>query len=338
MKITTNTNTTHNKTSFKGFYNNKLLLKSLEFASKNGTLFAATTSFTLSTIARPIAIMTTPKTDKENKKVACAKSLASSAIGYLITFVASLPVANAIKNIDETPQKYITNNTIKNLQGQAKSLTSSKKYMMATQFFKLGLGVLIAQPKAIMTCALIPPILNLINKNKSNKNQQERNNKPQHSKHISFKGLQNKITNKISKIIGNLLNKSLLQNVAGKLENTNFAQHSLNITDILLTTTFVNQASKSKKIKNERKKALIHNSIISTGTCIAGGYIINQLLNKPTERFIEKFKEANKNLPNLERYVEGIKIAKPGLILGCIYYIFIPVIATFFADRTSKIK
>ena len=48
------------------------------------------------------------------------------------------------------------------------------------------------------------------------------------------------------------------------------------------------------------------------------------------------FKEVNKNLPELEKYVQGIQIAKPALILGGIYYIIIPVISTFFADRTGK--
>ena len=43
----------------------------------------------------------------------------------------------------------------------------------------------------------------------------------------------------------------------------------------------------------------------------------------------------NKNLPELEKYIEGIKIAKPVLILGAIYYMFIPVISTFLADRTE---
>ena len=48
------------------------------------------------------------------------------------------------------------------------------------------------------------------------------------------------------------------------------------------------------------------------------------------------FKKANKNLPDLEKYLDGIKIAKPAIILGGIYYIIIPLISTFIADRTVK--
>ena len=68
---------------------------------------------------------------------------------------------------------------------------------------------------------------------------------------------------------------------------------------------------------------------------MTGGYAVNHALEKPAEKFIRNFKAANKNLPELEKYVEGIKIAKPVLILGIIYYIFIPVISTFFAERAD---
>ncbi|MBO6257675.1 hypothetical protein J6N69_06530 [bacterium] len=88
-------------------YNSKLLKKGLEFAADNGALFVATTSLALSTVARPVAIMATPKADKENKKYAAAKSLASSAVGYIMMLCASLPLANSIKKINENPQKYL---------------------------------------------------------------------------------------------------------------------------------------------------------------------------------------------------------------------------------------
>ena len=81
---------------------------------------------------------------------------------------------------------------------------------------------------------------------------------------------------------------------------------------------------------------LIHNAAISTALSIVSGYTVDKLLDKPTEKFIEKLKEANKNSPKLDKYVEGVKIAKPILILGGIYYIIIPIISTFLADRMEK--
>ena len=140
-------------------YNSKILKKGLEFAADNGSLFVATASLALSTIARPIVIMGTPDTDKENKKYACAKSLASSAVGYLLMLGASMPVSKAIKKIDKNPSKYLKSETIEALKAGEKSLAKSKRYGFATQLFKLGLGFVIAVPKSIMTCALIPSVM-----------------------------------------------------------------------------------------------------------------------------------------------------------------------------------
>ena len=331
MKIKTITNQ-NSQISFKGMYNNKLLLKSLKLASDNGTLFNATATLVLSSVARPIAIISTPKTDKENKKLACAKALSSTAVGYLIMMLASLPVAKAIRKIDNKPPEFLKESTIKNLQANAKSLTTSKIYSFATQLFKLGVGFIIAAPKSALTCALIPAVMLLFPKQKQK--QKDGTNSKVTSKVISFKGLYNNATESLAKGIGKIIDTKPLQNFVKKYYETNYAQHITSLTDTLLTLAFVQQTAKSKKIEQKRKKPLIYNSLISTGLCIAGGYALNSATKKSTAKFIDKFKQINKDLPELEKYVEGIKIAKPALLLGIIYYIFIPVISTFLADRT----
>lgn len=305
-------------------YNSKILKKGLEFAADNGSLFVATASLALSTVARPIAIMATPKTDMENKKYACAKSLASSATGYFLMLAASSPVARAVKNIDKRPYQYIQKSTVENLKAGEKSLRSSGRYKFATQLFKLGLGFLIAVPKSIMTCSLIPPFMSfLFNKKVDSKKQNQT---------ISFKGKGAGVTG-ISKFIGKCIDTSFIQKISEKFHNTNFEQHIISLTDAAATTAFITQTAHSKKIEQTRKKALMYNAAISTGLCIASGYAISALLKKRTGKFIKNFSQANKNSPKLEKYIEGIKIAKPSLILGSIYYIFIPLISTFLADR-----
>lgn len=337
MKISPNTNNLNNNTpvNFKGIYNNKILLKGLKFAANNGTLFSATTTLALSVTARPIAIMATPKTDKENKKLAAAKSFASGIVNYLIVLCASLPVVNAVKKIDKNPAQFLNPKTIKNLKGSAKNLASSKKYSFASQLFKLGLGLLIAIPKSYLTCALIPPVMSVIFPKKKNKIQNHSDSKQQ-GKIISFKGLYDRAATGIAKRIGKIMDTKILQKAASKLYDTNFAQHIISLTDVVLTMSFVERTVKSKKIEETRKKPLIYNSIISTALCLSGGYAVNDLTNIPTEKFIKKFKQVNKDLPELEKYLEGIKVAKPVLILAGIYYIFIPLISTFLADRTDN--
>lgn len=298
-------------------YNNKILKKGLEFAADNSALFVATTSLILSTAARPLAIMATPKTDKENRQYAAAKSLASSAVGYLIMLCASIPLAKSIKKIDKNPTKYLKSETIKTLQAGEKSLSKSKRYHFATQLFKLGLGFIIAAPKSILTCALIPPFMSKIfDKDK------------QKSKNPTFTGLTHKI--------GKIIDTSVVKKLSNRFHNTNFELHMMALTDALATGTFISQTAKSKKIEQDRKKALMYNAGISTGLSIAGGYVLNKATQKPTEKFIHNFKKANINNPKLEKYVEGIRIAKPALILGGIYYIIIPILSTFLADKFDK--
>ena len=306
-------------------YNSKILKKGLEFAADNGSLFVATASLALSTVARPIAIMAAPKTDLENKKYACAKSLASSAVGYFLMLAASSPVAKAVKNIDKRPYEYLKKSTVENLKAGEKSLKASSRYKFASQLFKLGLGFVIAVPKSIMTCSLIPPFMSVLFNKKVNNEQKD--------KQISFTGSGSK---SLSKLIGKAMDSSFIQKMSEKFHNTNFEQHIISLTDAAATTAFIAQTARSRKIEQSRKKALMYNAAISTGLCIAGGYAINGLLEKPTEKFIKNFAQANKNSPKLNKYIVGIKVAKPALILGGIYYIIIPLISTFLADRFDR--
>lgn len=308
-------------------YRSNILKKGLKFAANRSCLFVGAASFVMSSIVRPISIMATPKTDLQNKKYACTKSIASSIVGYLIMLGASLPVSNALKNIFENPNKYINQKTIKFLQAGEKSLKKSKRFMFATQLFDLGLGLLIAVPKSMLTCALIPPLMSKIFPKKG---------KNKNNKEVSFKGLDDKVVNKLSKKIGSLMGTDFVKNMSKKFCNTNFEQHIMSLTDVMATGAFVAQVEKNKKIETDRKKALIYNAEISTGLSIAGGYALNGLLKKPTEKFIANFKKANKNSAELETYIKGIRVAKPALILGGIYYTVIPLISTFASDKFSK--
>ena len=318
-------------------YNSNIVKRGLKFAADNGALFAATATLVFSTI-RPAIILATPDTDKKNKQYAGTKSVASTLIGYLLMFGASKPIAKAVKNIDENPQKYLTAEAIKNLKAGEKTLAASKKYAFATQLFKLGVGFILAAPKAILTCALIPPIMSKLFPQKSDNKVQWQGGKSLKQQTLSFTGLYGKMSEKISRGIAKEINTVRVQKLADKFNNTRFEQHIISLTDVLATGAFIHSTNKSQKIEQDRKKALVYNSAIATGISVGGGYIIDSLTKKSTERFIEKFKEANKGSKELEKYVEGIRVAKPVLILGILYYMFVPLVSTFLADKFSKEK
>ena len=324
--------------NFNGFLNSKALLKTAEFAADNGALFAAGTSLVLSTFVRPIAILATPKAQKENKEYACAKSISSSLVGFGIMALISNPIIHAVQNIEGSPAEFLSEAAIQKLQGTAKNLTSSSRFKFSAQLFKLGSSFVSILPKAILTCVLIPPVMALFfNK----KNPAE--NKQQQDKNVSFgaggrakTSLYQAFTEKLSSFFGKILNNPKVQNFAQRHDKSNFPQHMFSASDILSTALFAKCTMNNKKIDENRKKTLIYNASIMTGLTVAGGYIADWMLKKPTEIFIEKFRKANASSPKLDKYVEGIKIAKPALILGVMYYLLAPVASTILAEKFSK--
>ena len=308
--------------SFKSVYTNKAVKKGLELASSNGALFGASATVAFSAL-RPLSIMCTPKTDKENRKIAAAKSVTSSLINFGLMFLISVPLANSIRKIDNNPSRYLSKDTINRLKDNGKNLTESSGYVFATQLFKLGIASVVAIPKAIMTASGMPYIVNMFSKKQENK-----------SENISFRG----VTDNTAKGIGNALNKKGMLKFAERFKNSNFPMHITALTDTIATLTFINQAKNSKKIEETRKNTLIRNAGISTVLSIAGGYTIDKLLDKPTENFINKYKQINSKDINLAKQVQGIRIAKPFLILGTIYYILIPLISTFLAEKAGHVR
>lgn len=311
---------------------NKKTLKMLEKISDHGTTFSAGTALALSLTVRPISIFLAPDTEKENKQYAAANSICSGLIKFAIVESIALPIENAVKNIDKNPTKFLSPKTIQNLSSQ-NEITKSKSYKLITQMFKLGTGFLTAIPKSMLTLALIPVLMDNIffKKGKTEKNTI---NKKQNSP-LNFTGhFQDKISKGFSKII----NIEKVQNLAKKYENKDkdIAKHITAATDILLTSSFAVQTSKSKKIKENRKKALIYNNVISTFITLSMGYGIDKLIKGKTEKFVNKFKELNIKDPKIDKYVEGLNILRPAIIFAGIYYGILPLFSTFMAEKVDK--
>ena len=320
--------------------------KGLELVANNGAGFMAGTQLAFATVVRPMSIISTPKTDKENKKLACAKSFASSLTNYLMVLAVSLPIARNIKKIDNNPEKYLKTSTINKMKEGGKPLVQSKTYQFATQMFKLGSNALTAVPRAVVTCAMIPPMLALIKgqrggfeklgkliDRKLNEISDRKNTSP------SFKGGLKGLN--IAKKMGKIIDTPFMQKFSERFKDTNFPMHTMAVTDTLTTATLCYEVNKNKKIDNNRKKVLNNNALISTGLGILSGYFVDKLTDKPTEKFIKKFSEINKHDKKLSKYIEGIKIAKPTLLYAGVYYTVIPLVSTFLAERlgvTNKNK
>ncbi len=336
-----------NNPSFKSLMTNKYVLSGLEHIANHGTTFAASTSFIMAAAVRPAVIALTPKVDKENKQYSMTNSIASGIIKFALTEAAALPVENAVKNIDKTPEKFLKKETIKNLQGAAENLASSKNYNIITQTLKLGAGLITAVPKSMLTIALIPVIMDLLFNRKNDNVQNKFDNLIKHQNPYIFNDISKKdslmtfkggISNGAEKVISNIINNKKIQNFVVKhdFNENNIARNISMLTDILLTSSFVRNTNKSKKIKEERKKPLIYNNIISTFAVLTAGYAIDKAVQNSTKNFIDRFKRLNYGNPKLDKYIQGINIARPTLIFAGIYYCILPVFSTFMADKTDK--
>lgn len=313
---------------------NKLVLKSLDKISEHGISFAAGTGLVLSSTLRPLAIFSTPNVEKENKQYAAVNSICSGLIKFGLVAAVSLPIEYAIKQIDKNPTKFLTKKTIDNLSENSKTLAASGNYKFITQMFKLSTGLLTAIPKSMLTIALIPILMDKLFPETTSKKQAEQPLKQKHE-NINFTG---NISEKLSKGFGKLINLEFVQNFAKKYSHNDkdIAKHITSITDILLTGTFAYQTNKSPKIKENRKKALIYNNVLSTGITLFGGYGIDRLIKSKSTKFVNKFKQINAADPKVNKYVEGINILRPAIIFAGIYYGILPIFSTFMAEKIDK--
>ena len=300
---------------------NKTLLWGLEKISQHGTSFSAGTSLLLSLTLRPLAINSTFDVEKENKQYAMSNSICSGLMKFGIIEAVAIPIENAIKKIDNNPQKYLNPETVKSL--------SPRAYNLITQTMKLGAGLLTAIPKSMLTVALIPIVMDKIFGNKYSKDSKVT---------LKNKDFQGNFTGRLSNGISKIIDNKSVQNFAEKYKNydKDIAKHITASTDVLLTSASALRIEKSKDIKENRKRALIYNNVISTAITLIGGYSVDSIIKNKTGKFLEKFKEVNAGNPKLSKYIEGINILRPALIFAGIYYGILPMLSTFLAEKIDK--
>ena len=332
--------------SFKGVLNNRYLLSGLKKISEHGTSFVAVTSFVMSSGIRTFSILNTPGVEKENKHYAAANSIGSGLVKFGIVEAVALPLENIIKKIDKNPEKYLKETAVKSYMNGAKQFCESRSYRFVTQIIKQSAGLVTAIPKSLLTVLLIPFIKDgffpqqqkiRFKKDKIDSMSADRQPASKHpfSRHPSFK---HSLPEFFAKQTGKLLSREDVQKFAQKycVHDKDISKHMTAATDILLTTASAIGIAQSEKIKENRKRPLIFNNIISTAATLLFGYGIDRAAKRGTDKFIEKFSRINKNDINLPKYIEGINILRPTLIFALIYYGLLPVFSTFMAERAAK--
>lgn len=149
--------------SFSGFFNAKELCeknwfkKLLVKAADNQVVFSAGFALLLTGLFRPVTICALPgKKNKDDKKYAAANSIASGVIGFVMAFIFANPVAEAVKKIKDNPKTFMPKN-FKALTAKTKDAEALKSTVV--HYLNQLPDILISSPKAIITIAILPPIL-----------------------------------------------------------------------------------------------------------------------------------------------------------------------------------
>ena len=329
--------------NLKSIMTNKNVLKGLEKISEHGTSFAAVTSLGMSLVVRPLAIFATPRVERENKEYASVSSISSGIVKFGMVEAVALPIENAVKRIDRNPAKYLKSETITSLAPSVEKITDAKAYRVGTQIIKLGSGTLSAIPKSLLTISLIPVIMdNLLHRKKHEVNVESENYEKNlktvfagNDKKVPFTGFAGeKLSGGIAKILDNSYFQRFIKNFQN--DEKNVAKHMTAATDILLTSSNAVLIKNNKKIKENRKNPLIWNYVISTAATLGGGYFVDRVIKNNTQNFVDKFAKLNKSDPKLAKYIEGINILRPAIIFAGIYYMLLPVISTYLAEKIDK--
>lgn len=360
--------------SFGGLLSNKTFRTLLEKSADNGALCSAAAMLLACCALRPATIMASQNVEMENRKISSAKSIASGLIGFALMFLVSKPIEHAVKKINKQPEKYLKAETIKKLIGDPKNINKAPAYNIATRFFKMSADMIVAAPKGSLTILLIPPLLNIIfKKPKQNKKEElfppsellinhtphatdvedfanqknyvffKGSNNQDKQPNISFKGnpalkIYDRGIEKLAKFFGKILDNTKVQNWAEKAKDTAIENHVMAASGTIVSSFYVINTVKSKKIQEERKGPLIYNSVISWALATSGGYTIDKILNKHIKKFTEKYKEVNKNTKNLDKQLRGISIMKSALVFGMMYRWITPWISTILAEKVWNKK
>lgn len=165
--------------------------KGLDFAFSKAAVTLAFVSLIVAGVLRPITNLSMAgKDDREDSIYAASHAIASAGIGFLVSSAVMKPFDDGLKKF--------SNNIKENLKGleglfgvdkiSSRKLAKSKPYQILRKIASMGIDtVLLGIPKALLTIALIPPILKYVfhmEKGKHHNKQEEvkvdnNNNQPQ---------------------------------------------------------------------------------------------------------------------------------------------------------------
>lgn len=118
------------------------------------------------------------KDDREDSIYAASHAISSAVIGFVVSSIVMAPFDKAFRKIKEKPKNYLKGleELLEVKEIGKRKLEKSKPYKKLSKMAQFIPDVILAIPKAMLTIALIPPILKYVfhlEKHKKTENQQE---------------------------------------------------------------------------------------------------------------------------------------------------------------------
>lgn len=144
--------------------------KLLTFFEENTSLMQAGVALIVAGVLRPATnLAMAGKDDREDSIYAASHAISSAVIGFVVSSIVLKPFDDAFKKFKKDPEKYLKNNEekFKKLFGVnnlgSRYLEKSANYRNLSKFSQMMFDTLIMGiPKAMLTIALIPPILKYV--------------------------------------------------------------------------------------------------------------------------------------------------------------------------------
>lgn len=331
-------------------YTNKTINRFLIMANDSQAVFSALFALILTGIFRPAAIMALPgeKKNKDDKKYAAAQSVSSGIIGYAISLLISSPLAKAMKKLEDEPDKYLKGEKAKELE----YLTHTKALEASKKMVNLLHEAILAPPRAIITIALIPPILKYVFgwekkkaattkiKDKPQTNEQ----KNEKSSQVSFTGgtksnlfkplskIHDALIVGLTKCLTKIFEKKSVAKFIEKYKNSDLVSNLTILISIVLSGFYIQQTLKNDKLDEQKRKTLAINQAVVWLLSTLSALSLNKYANKIIDRFADRYSAVNAHDPEAIKLFHGIYCAKTIVIFGMMYRFIAPVFATPIAN------
>ncbi len=297
----------------------------LDKLADNTLVAEAIIALGLTGVFRPLSIYAIPTKDPIEKKknnYQVGQSIATGLLGLGTTLLVSEPIKKGVQAIIKNPEKYIMPND------QSLAKMSQNKQEVVKKAAEQTIGVIkkydkvfkevtnrIHQPiflplRAMLTIAIIKPILNALGLVKPSKNEQNvasakvdysfmsfKGDEPKTFKNIaridsnkssnnpSFKGANAVVTEGLAKGISKIVKTKPYTNFInwfGKnyAENDAFFPHVIATESLWLSGFYMYNTGKSKKIEKDQKLAMILNQGITAIGCAVGAYKLDGVIKK----------------------------------------------------------